>query len=137
MQECYADNATFNDPVFINLNSEQAKAMWEMLCLRSKDLKIEYKNITAEGKQATAEWIAHYTFSVSGKKVVNSIKASFLIENGKIIKHTDNFNFYKWSKQAIGIPGVLLGWTNLFKNKVRRGAMESLAGFMNTKSNID
>ena len=38
MQNCYADNATFSDPVFVNLNATEVKAMWEMLCIRGTDL---------------------------------------------------------------------------------------------------
>lgn len=133
MQECYADNATFSDPVFVNLNAAQVKAMWEMLCVRGKDLKLDFKNVQTKDVQGSAEWIAYYTFSATGRKVVNHVKASFLIENGKIIKHTDVFNFYKWSRQALGIPGSLLGWTGFFKKKVRQGAMKSLNDFMNRK----
>ena len=48
------------------------------------------------------------------------------IENGTIIKHTDEFNFYKWSKMALGTPGLLLGWTSFFRNKVRKGAYVKL-----------
>ncbi len=133
MQECYADSATFSDPVFVGLNAAEVKAMWEMLCIRGKDLKLEFKNVQSVGNQASAEWIAHYTFGATGKKVVNYIKADFIIENGKIVKHTDVFNFYKWSKQALGAPGLLLGWTNFLKNKVRQGAMKSLNDFMSKK----
>ncbi|MGB3947890.1 MAG: nuclear transport factor 2 family protein [Bacteroidia bacterium] len=134
MQDCYADNATFSDPVFVNLNATQVRAMWEMLCVRGKDLELTFKNVTATvGNQASAEWEAHYTFSASNRKVINQIKAAFLIENGKIVKHVDTFSFYKWSKQALGTGGLLLGWTRLLKNKVRQGAMKSLTDFMNKK----
>jgi ketosteroid isomerase-like protein len=133
MQECYADNATFSDEVFVNLNAAQVKAMWEMLCVKGKDLRLDFKNIQTNGKLASAEWIAYYTFSASVRKVVNHVKANFVFENGKIVKHTDIFNFYKWSRQALGITGALLGWTEFFKNKVRKGAMKNLDNFMNKK----
>ena len=133
MQDCYADNATFSDEVFINLNAAQVKAMWQMLITRGKDLQLEFKNIYADEKNGSAEWIAAYTFSTTGKKVINHINANFLFENGKIIKHTDSFSFYKWARQALGPAGVLLGWTSLLKNKVRKNAMRSLENFMNRK----
>jgi hypothetical protein len=31
------------------------------------------------------------------------------------MKHTDDFDIWKWSKQALGIPGHLLGWTTVVK----------------------
>ena len=133
MQECYADNATFSDEVFVNLNASQVKAMWEMLCVKGKDLRLDFKNVQTNGALGSVEWIAYYTFSGSGRKVVNNVKASFVFENGKIIKHTDVFQFYKWSRQALGITGALLGWTDFFKEKVRLGAMKNLNDFMNKK----
>lgn len=133
MQDCYADNATFSDPVFVNLNASQVKRMWEMLCVRGKDLKLDFKNIQASGTQGSAEWIAYYSFSATGRKVVNHVTANFIIENGKIVKHTDVFSFYKWSRQAFGITGSLIGWTPFFKKKVRQGAMKSLDDFNNKK----
>lgn len=133
MQECYADNATFSDEVFVDLNSAQVKAMWEMLISRGKDLQIRFQNVLADEKSGSAEWIANYTFSQTGRKVENRIKANFEFENGKIVKHLDSFDFYKWSSQALGLKGTLLGWTSFLKGKVRETAKKSLADFMNSK----
>lgn len=130
MKNCYAEKATFNDPVFQNLNATQVRAMWEMFCVKSKDLKIEFKNIRADQQNGGAEWTATYVFSLTGKKVVNHIIASFILENGKIVNHKDTFNFYNWARQALGLSGVILGWTPLVKNKVRKEAMNSLNNFI-------
>jgi hypothetical protein len=65
--------------------------------------------------------------------VTNHIKAEFVIRNGKILSHTDSFSLYKWSSQALGLPGMLLGWTPIIRNKVRATAMQSLEMFMKRK----
>ncbi len=131
MQDCYSDSAHFRDPVFLNLNAKQVRAMWEMFCVNGKDLKVEFKNISANEKTGSAEWIAYYIFSVTGSNVVNRIKSNFVFEQGKIIKHIDHFNFYDWAKQALGASGLLLGWTPFVKNKVRKVAMKNLQDYMN------
>lgn len=130
MQACYADNAIFNDAVFKNLNSAQVKAMWEMLISTAKDFTIEFSNVSTNDKTGKAHWDAYYTFSKTGNKVINRIEASFEIENGKIVKHTDNFNFYVWAKQALGTTGLLLGWTGFLKKKIQATAMQNLDKFM-------
>ncbi len=130
MQGCYADNATFTDEVFQNLNSPQVRAMWEMLCKTGKDLKLDFKNITANDTTGSAEWTAWYTFSKTGKKVENRIKADFKFQDGKIIQHRDHFSFAKWAGQALGFTGILLGGTDFLKNKVRKTAIQSLEHFM-------
>lgn len=130
MQDCYADNATFSDPVFTNLNAAEVKSMWAMLIHSGKDMRIEFRNIQEIPGGATAEWDAWYTFSATGNKVLNRIKASFIIENGKIVKHTDRFSFYQWAKQALGFTGLLLGWTSFLKNKISNTAKKNLETFM-------
>jgi ketosteroid isomerase-like protein len=130
MQSCYASNATFSDSIFKELTAAQAKAMWQMLIQKGKDLRLEFNNISANDKVGNAHWDAYYTFSTTGKKVINKIDASFEFENGKITKHIDNFSFYAWAKQALGLSGLLLGWTSFLQKKVRAQAMKNLENFM-------
>jgi len=133
MQDCYASNAVFNDPVFINLSAIQVRSMWEMLIKSGKDMRIDFTDVHADKQIGTASWQAFYTFSVTGNKVVNKVKASFIIDNGKIISHTDDFSFYQWAKQALGLPGLLLGWSPFLRNKIRKKAAENLRLYMAAK----
>jgi ketosteroid isomerase-like protein len=130
MQECYSDQATFSDEAFVNLNAKEVRAMWAMLIKGGKDMRIEFKDISADELGGKAHWDAYYTFSATGRKVLNQIDASFVIENDKIVKHTDHFDFYTWSKQSLGLTGFLLGWTSFLKNKVRKQASAKLAAYM-------
>jgi limonene-1,2-epoxide hydrolase len=130
MQESYASDAIFNDEVFSNLNGTEAGKMWEMLVKNGKDLELKFEILSSEEDYVNARWIAKYTFSKTGRLVINDIKAFFKIENGKIIEHTDSFDFYKWARQAFGLTGLLIGWTPFFKNKVQKTAMGSLYKFL-------
>jgi len=136
MQQCYADDATFTDAAFKTLDAGEVKAMWEMLCKSSSDdFKVEYRVLSANGNSATAQWTAWYTFSATGNKVVNRIKASFTLHDGKIVSHADDFDFYKWARQALGIPGLLLGWLPFFKTRVQKTARGKLDAFMSKARN--
>ncbi len=131
MQQCYANDVIFNDAVFTNLNATQVKAMWQMFCINGKDMMVDFSNIKATETTGSAEWVATYVFSTTGKKVVNKITANFVFENGKIVKHTDTFSFYNWAKQALGLTGMLLGWTIFIKTKVKKTALKTLSNYMN------
>ena len=130
MQQCYTDNATFSDPVFENLSAREVRAMWEMFCVKSKDITIEFDNITANDTTGSATWKATYTFSKTGHKVINLINAKFRFVDDKIIQHNDDFNFYSWARQALGLKGFLLGWAPFVKHKVQASAVKSLHNFM-------
>ncbi len=132
MQECYSEHPIFNDPAFGILEGDEVRAMWEMLCKSAKDFSLTFSNIQlVDEEYATCNWIAHYTFSKTGRKVENHIKAYMRIQNGKITEHSDFFKFWKWSRQALGISGWLLGWSNFLKRKVRINALRNLEKFMN------
>ncbi len=131
MQSCYAEDAVFNDPAFGLIDAEHARAMWEMLCKRAKDFSLTYGNIQLlDEEYATCDWNAKYLFSKTGRKVNNKIKAHLRLKDGLIIEHTDAFDFYKWTRMAMGLPGFLFGWSNFMQGKIQKGARKGLVEFM-------
>ncbi len=135
MHSCYHDGIQFSDPVFQNLKGNEAKAMWHMLISAGgKDTRIEFSNVKASDHQGSCHWEAYYTFSRTGRKVHNIIDATFEFKDGKIIRHTDVFDLWRWSGMALGITGTLLGWSPLVKNKVRNLAQQNLKKFMATNN---
>jgi len=101
MCECYHPKIQFQDPAFGILKGNDACQMWKMLIEKSKgNIKIEFSDIKADDYLGTAKWIATYNFSKTNRKVVNVIQAQFLFQDNLIIRHTDNFDIWKWSKQA-------------------------------------
>jgi ketosteroid isomerase-like protein len=133
MQDCYHDEGVFFDPVFQDLNAYEARHMWEMLCKQSKDLSLQFSEVKADEEYGTCKWTASYTFSRSGRKVVNRIKAYFKFHEGKIVEHTDDFDLWIWSRQALGLPGWLFGWSEFFQRKIRSSAQDKLLDYLNKK----
>ena len=138
MAQCYHPDIAFTDPAFPMLRGEEATAMWAMLTSRAKDdfeiilVEASY-NDTADAPNAeggTAKWEAKYTFTQTGRKVHNKISAVFAFRDGKIIRHVDRFPFWRWSAQALGPIGLLLGWSLPIKAVVRKKAKAALAQFM-------
>ena len=87
-------------------------------------------DISASDTQAVTRWVAHYSFGKTGRPVKNTILATMEIRDGKIIRHSDDFDMQDWLKQALGWPGVLFGWLPLFRSKVSAGAQAQLAAFI-------
>ena len=134
MNACYNEDIVFSDPVFGLLRGEEVRSMWEMLCTNAKDFTLTYGNIQQlDDEYSTCDWVATYTFSKTGKKVVNRIKANMRFANGKIIEHSDAFSLHKWASQALGFSGWLLGWNSFFQRKIKNGASKNLLRFMETK----
>ncbi len=131
MNSCYSDDIVFFDPVFGLLKGNEPKKMWEMLCKNATDFSLTYGNIIKlDDEYSTCDWVATYTFSKTGRKVVNKIRANMKFADGKIIEHSDAFSLHRWSVQALGFSGWLLGWNKFFQQKIKNGATKNLQRFM-------
>jgi ketosteroid isomerase-like protein len=130
MAQCYASDASFSDPVFVGLRGEQPGGMWRMLTSRSKDLTVDLVSRDAGDVEGAAHWVAHYTFAQTGRSVVNDVRSTFRFADGLIVAQVDDFDFYRWSRQALGLPGVLLGWTPMLRRSVQRKARVGLDAFL-------
>ncbi len=130
MQSCYHPDVVFSDPAFPHLKGAHANAMWHMLVSSARDLSITFSNVSASANHGSCDWEARYTFSKTGAPVHNRIHAQFDFKDGKIIRHTDAFNLTRWIGMALGVPGVLLGWSPWLQAKVRATAASSLAKFV-------
>jgi ketosteroid isomerase-like protein len=126
MASCYSDQATFSDPVFPQLDADQVRAMWRMFCTGGNDIEVTFDQVKADDKTGSAHWEAHYKFPKTGRPVHNKIDASFEFSNGLITRHEDDFDFYRWTRMALGPTGTLLGWTPIVKNQVRAQAAGQL-----------
>ncbi len=131
MNSCYSEDIVFSDPVFMLLEGDQVRAMWEMLCGNAKDFSLTFSNIVLiDHEYATCNWTANYIFSKTGNKVQNNVKAFMRIKDGIIIEHSDAFRLSTWMGQALGLPGKLFGWTGFMKRKVQLTAKKSLLAYM-------
>jgi hypothetical protein len=134
MAACYADDALFDDEVFSLRGRHQIGGMWSMLvdAIRKqgrKDWKLEVRDITDHG----AHWEPTYRFSSTGRLVHNVIDAEFEFDSQGLIKRQrDRFDFWRWSRQALGGAGALLGWSGFLRGKVRRSAARRLDKYLKT-----
>ena len=134
MVACYAKDVHFSDPVFTSLHGDEACSMWRMLCERGKDLRVEASGIEADDTTGKAHWDAHYTFSATGNHVLNRIDAAFTFKDGKIVRHVDSFDLYKWAGQALGLKGKLLGWLPPVQASIRKQGDAGLRAFMKKRA---
>ena len=129
MARYYHPEIAFSDPVFPMLRGAEAGDMWRMLLARATDLQVELDEALANAEGGRAKWTARYTFTRTGRPVVNHVDAMFAFRDGLIVRHYDSFSFWRWASQALGPAGKLLGWFAPLKWKVRKQAADGLAQF--------
>jgi ketosteroid isomerase-like protein len=134
MNACYSEDIAFYDPMFELLRGDEARAMWLMLSKGAKNFSLEFDNVkNLEDGYYTCNWQASYNFSKTGRRVVNNGKAHMKIENGLITEHSDGWSLHKWSQQAMGFSGWLLGWAGFYRRKLKNGARRNLLNFMQSQ----
>jgi hypothetical protein len=135
MAACYADDAQFEDEAFSLRGRHQIGGMWSMLVdaarKNRKEWALEVRDIT----DSSAHWEPTYRFSSTGRIVHNVIDAEFTFDSQGLIKHhRDRFSFWRWSRQALGVPGWLLGWSGFLRGKVKRSAARQLDRYLKSYS---
>ncbi|MBP7450217.1 MAG: nuclear transport factor 2 family protein [Flavobacteriales bacterium] len=127
MGACYHSDARFSDPVFTDLDAAGVRSMWRMLLTSGTDLRITFRVLEESATGGRVRWEAWYTFSRTKRPVHNVIAAEFTLKDGLILVHQDRFDLWRWSRQALGLPGLLLGWSPIIANKVRATAAQALS----------
>lgn len=136
MAACYADAAQFDDEAFSLRGKREVMGMWRMLCAATQagnraDWRLEWRDVAADDRTGRAHWEAHYRFSATKRLVHNRIEARFTFDaEGRILTHHDRFNFWRWSRLALGVPGLVLGWSPFFRAQVRKQARANLDKYL-------
>jgi hypothetical protein len=130
MHSCYHPAATFHDPVFLTLTCRETKAMWRMLCENASQFSLTFSEVKPSGDAFACRWEARYVFSATERPVRNVIDARMELRDNLIYKHDDQFDLWRWSRMALGLPGTLLGWTPYLQRKIQCAARRNLDKFI-------
>ncbi|MEY4099234.1 MAG: hypothetical protein RL300_405 [Pseudomonadota bacterium] len=136
MASCYAEDAMFDDPAFSLKGRREISGMWHMLCAATlaknrDDWRLEFSDVRADDGSGHVHWEAHYRFSVSNRLVHNIVEADFTFTpDGLIASHSDRFDFWRWSRQALGYGGWVLGWAPYFQKQVRVQTRAALTNYL-------
>jgi ketosteroid isomerase-like protein len=134
MSTCYASDVRFEDPAFGPLHGREVGDMWRMLLSRAEDFTLAVSDIKSVGQTASANAVARYTYSATGRFVVNEIHTRFAIRDGLIVEQTDTFDLWRWSRQALGIKGWLFGWSPKMREEIQTQARRALKRYQNKAS---
>ncbi len=120
MASMYAENARFEDPVFL-LHGADVGKMWIALTGRAKEFSVSYEVDQAGAGRGSVTWTARYRYG--SRPVVNVVRSEIVFDgSGLIARQRDDFDFAKWAAQALGLPGALLGRFAWFRRAVSRRA---------------
>jgi len=139
MHSCLDENVKFSDFAF-DIQGNQVRAMWHWFCIpflrREEPVDVtKFEILRAEGDVVEARYRVSYLYGDKQSPVIYFIKASFVIQNDKIVKQTDTFgniSEYEFAKMALGFPLQFLALTPWLRGVVQAKAIKKLNEFMQT-----
>ena len=140
MAACHSAIASFQDEAFSLQGQRQIGGMWRTLCSATGERgraawKLDLRRLTDRSAHREAQRKACYRFNASGRLVHKRIDAEFDLDAaGLAQRHRDRFDFWRWSRQALGLPGRLLGSTPFLRNKVHAQAAATLQLYVAKRS---
>ncbi|KAH8923203.1 hypothetical protein BT69DRAFT_1262631 [Atractiella rhizophila] len=136
MSSCLSPTYTFSDPAFPDLDERMSKGMWCMFLENRETNKMVVKCGPAT-KTGENTWEYDYSvdYVLNSRPILNHMHATLTLSpsTNLITKQVDHFDFYAWARQALGVSGYLLGWTEMVKGQVRTRAKGRLEGFLKKK----
>lgn len=123
----YAHEAEFFHPLLGRLTQLQVSAAWRRFVQLTPDLSVRFRIEQVGPGAAEASWTQSYLFHLTGRRVSVSGTSQFLLgrQGGRlqIIKQIDQCDRRQWSRQALGMKGLLLsfvpGWRTFVENELR------------------
>lgn len=122
MEALYAPDAKFKDAIFAFSDRAGTMRMWRALLRPGSDATFSYSFERTDGDVAHGTWVAHY--KLGKRPIVNRIKSSLTVRDGRIVEHVDDFAWSTWAKQAfplgplVSVPGVRWFLTRAIRRKV-------------------
>lgn len=111
MAGCHHLNAKFTDIAFDLRSKKQIHAMWHMICRpegHEGDIAAMFHVVHADDRRGWVNLVDDYTFSSTGRKIINVIDSHFCFENGLIIEQRDFCDPHAWAAMALGGVGGFL-----------------------------
>lgn len=98
LEKLYAPDVHWQDTIFSYTGRENVMGVWRFEIYLSKGGKISYKIVSTEGNTVVVSWSDDYSFF--GEPVSHAITATLVVENGQIVRHTEDYSWDEWAKQA-------------------------------------
>lgn len=137
VEDCYAPDVVYSDPVFGELRGERALAMWAMFFSRDKPLRVTFSDLWANDTIGSGQWEARYVFTRSGREVCNIIDSRFRFAADRIVEHRDTFSVYRWASMALGPVGRLVGWAPPLRSALHKESARMLDRFQTSAERGD
>lgn len=123
---CYHPSASFADPLFPDLRGERVGWRWRMLARGGTDMRLSYDILGGDERKARVRWRARWRLADGGRPVANEVLSTFTFWDGRIVRQVDEFDFWRWSRASLGLPGLLLGWMPPVRRLAQRRALQQL-----------
>lgn len=132
LRTSYHPALRFDDPL-ISTTSVGDRLDWCGMLWSPRDAdgqriwQLELEEVRTRGALATARWNLRYRYTPTKRLIDQALHSHFSFDaDGRITTQRDSFDFWRWSRQAHGLLGLLLGWTPLMWDQAREQARASL-----------
>ena len=127
IDHCYHAQISYSDPLFEDLRGARVALRWRMLLAQAGSFSLEHSLVFADERKAQVQWTADYR--LNGRPVRISMLSTLAIWDDLIVRQVDEYDLWKYCRQAQGLAGVLLGGMQPFQKIIKRRARNELERF--------
>ncbi|HZU99771.1 MAG TPA: nuclear transport factor 2 family protein [Planctomycetota bacterium] len=131
LDQLYAPNVKWSDPILSFDDRSGTMGMWRWEAAQHPKFSYELGAVTGDTVKVT--W--HADYKLNGNPIHNDVTATLTIDDeGKVVKHVDDYSWEKWSSQAF--PGLHASAVWPYIEDVVRLGVAATLHFESLKTNL-
>lgn len=116
----YASEAQIMHPIVGKLTKDQLSGALTVFINRTKTYELHHEIRLAGPASAHVAWSIDHVLFVTGRRVRISGVSELVFEGDRIVLHRDYLSVRDWSRQALGLKGLVLSWIPSWSRFVAR-----------------
>jgi hypothetical protein len=120
----YAADCQFDHPLIGRLSKNEFSMAIRAFMRATPDYELAFQINHTDAKRVDVEWTITHIFHLTAKVIKQHGTTTCFLSNNRIVQQIDKFDRRAWSRQAMGMTGLVLsfvpGWRSFIERELRR-----------------
>jgi ketosteroid isomerase-like protein len=120
----YAADCRIDHPLIGRMSKDEFSKAVQAFIRQTPDYELEFQISHAGAQRVDAEWALTHVFHLTGRTIRLAGATTYFLSANRITRHIDQFDRRAWSRQAMGMTGLVLsfvpGWRSFVERELRR-----------------
>jgi hypothetical protein len=119
----YSAKCQFNHPLIGCMSKDEFSKAVQIFIRETPDYELAFQINHVSAKRVEVEWTMTHIFHLTGRIIKQNGKTTCFLSANSVVRQIDQFDRRIWSRQAMGVTGLVLsfvpGWKSFIERELR------------------